>query len=121
MIFKLKVLPVRSALTSLTKRGQGGIVSAGAGIVMLVTFGGESVKALPPPEDIPEEILRTEIILSGRSPVDGKPLTAAQYAEIQAQLQTRPTPPKLNPIVRDRIFQLRLLRTLRTFFPFLPI
>lgn len=117
MIFKLKVSLVRSFLI---KGGKGGIVSAGTGILMLLTLGDESVKALPPPEDIPEEILRTEIILSGRSPVDGKPLTAAQYAEIQAQLQS-PTPPKLSPLVRDRIFQLRLLRTLRTFFPFLPI
>ena len=118
MLHKLKVSPVRS---SLTKGGKGGIVSAGAGILMFITLGDKSVKGLPPPDDIPEEILRTEIILSGRSPVDGKPLSAAQYVEIQAQLQSRPTPPKLNPVVRDRIFQLRLLRTLRTFFPFLPI
>ena len=118
MIFKLKMLAVRSPLS---KGGKRGIVSAGAGIVMPLTFGVESVKALPPPEDIPEEILRTEIILSARSPVDGKPLTAAEYAELQAQLQTRRTPLELNPKVRDTVFLLRLRGTLRTFFPFLPI
>ena len=117
MIFKLKVLTVRSLLS---KGGQGGIVGAGAGILLGLASVVPAM-ALPPPEDTPEEILRTEVILSGRSPVDGKPLTAAQYVEIQAQLQSRPTPPKLNPVVRDRIFQLRLLRTLRSFFPFLPI
>jgi len=36
--------------------------------------------ALPPPEDLPEEILRTEIITEARSPIDGQPLTAAEYA-----------------------------------------
>ncbi|HCF27981.1 MAG TPA: glutathione S-transferase [Cyanobacteria bacterium UBA11049] len=81
----------------------------------------KSALALPPASDIPEEVLRTEIILEARSPVDGKPLSAAQYAELQAQLQTRSAPAKLNPQVRDTIFLLRLRRTLRTFFPFLPI
>lgn len=36
--------------------------------------------ALPPPEDVPEEILRTEIITEARSAIDGQPLTAAEYA-----------------------------------------
>jgi hypothetical protein len=77
--------------------------------------------ALPVPEDTPEEILRTEIILEARSPVDGKPLTAAQYTELQAKLQTRRTPPRLNPKVQDTIFLLRLRRLFRTVLPFLPI
>ena len=41
--------------------------------------------ALPPPDDLPEEILRTEIITEARSPIDGQPLTAAEYAQLQAQ------------------------------------
>lgn len=77
--------------------------------------------ALPPPEDIPEEVLRTEIILEARSPIDGKPLTAAEYAQLQAQLQTRPAPPQLNPQVRDTIFLLRLRKAILTVIPFLPI
>ena len=44
-------------------------------------------KALPPAEDIPEEVLRTEIILEGRSPINGKPLSAAEYEQLQAELQ----------------------------------
>ena len=76
---------------------------------------------LPPPEDIPEEILRTEIILEARSPVDGKPLTAAEYAQLQAKLQTRSSPPQLSPKVRDTVFLLRLRQLFRTFLPFLPI
>jgi hypothetical protein len=77
--------------------------------------------ALPPPEDIPEEVLRTEIITEARSPIDGKPLTAAQYAELQAQLAQSPYPPQLDPKVRHLIFELKLLKLLRTFVPFFPL
>ena len=41
--------------------------------------------ALPPPEDLPEEILRTEIITEARSPIDGQPITPAEYAKLQLQ------------------------------------
>lgn len=87
--------------------------------ISLTSVGVQSALALPPPEDTPEEILRTEIILEARSPVDGKPLTAAQYAQLQAKLQTRPVPPKLSPKIRDNIFRLRLLKLFRTVLPFL--
>jgi len=71
--------------------------------------------------EIPEEVLRTEIIIEARSPIDGKPLNAAEYAELQAQLQIRPNPPKLSPKVRETVFLLRLRQLIRTFAPFLPI
>jgi hypothetical protein len=82
---------------------------------------GVPVLALPPPEETPEEVLRTEIITEARSPVDGKPLTAAEYAELQAQLQARRASPQLNPKVKETIFLLRFRKLIRTFFPFLPI
>jgi hypothetical protein len=69
-------------------------------------------------EDIPEEILRTEIITAARSPIDGKPLTAAEYIELQAQLRVAPAP-KLDSVIREKIFLLRLRKTLLQFFPFL--
>ena len=81
---------------------------------------GTSVMALAPAEDIPEEILRTEIIMEGRSPIDGKLLSAAQYAELQTQLQTSP-PPKLDATIREKVFLLRLRKTLLQLFPFLSI
>jgi hypothetical protein len=76
------------------------------------------VIALPPPEDTPEEILRTQMIIEARSPIDGRFLTAGEYIELQAQLQEVP-PPKLDPKIRDQIFLLRLRKTLLQFFPFL--
>lgn len=74
--------------------------------------------SLPPVEDIPEEILRTEVITIARSPIDGKPLSAAEYAQLQAKIQNAP-PPKLDSSIRETIFLIQLLRTLRTMFPFL--
>lgn len=76
--------------------------------------------SLPPSIEIPEEVLRTEIITAANSPIDGKPLTAAQYAELQAQHSDSP-PLKLSPKVRETIFLLRLRQLIRTFAPFLPI
>lgn len=76
--------------------------------------------SLPPQTEIPEEVLRTEIITAANSPIDGKPLTAAKYAELQIQLRDSP-PLKLSPKVRETIFLLRLRQLIRTFAPFLPI
>jgi hypothetical protein len=120
---KMKILSVeRFPISNRAGVTKGRVVSATIGMAIVsIPLGYKPALALPPASDIPEEVLRTEIILEARSPVDGKPLTAAEYAELQAKLQTRPTPPKLNPQVRDTIFLLRLRRTLRTFFPFLPI
>jgi hypothetical protein len=78
------------------------------------------VLALPPPEDQPEEVLRTEIILEARSPIDGKPMTAAEYAELQAQIAAKNQEiGYVSPEIRRLIGQLRLLKALRTIFPFI--
>ncbi|MEL7242511.1 MAG: hypothetical protein AAGM40_09200 [Cyanobacteria bacterium J06573_2] len=76
------------------------------------------VIALSPEEEIAEEILRTEIILEARSPIDGKPVSVAEYAQLQAQLKTRPYPPILSSKVRQSVFLLRLRKILKTLFPF---
>ncbi|MBD2514387.1 hypothetical protein H6G93_05070 [Nostoc sp. FACHB-973] len=89
-----------------------------ATFIFLSSYWGSTVIALPPPEDTPEEILRTQIIIEARSPIDGKFLTAAEYAQLQEQLQAVP-PPKLDPKIRDQIYLLRLRKTLLQFFPFL--
>lgn len=96
--------------------------SAGLTIFMqLMPISIQPVLCLPPPGDIPEEILRTEIITQARSPIDGKPLTAAEYVQLQTQISTSSSPPKLSPDVRQNIFLLRLLKLIRTFAPFLPL
>jgi type VI protein secretion system component VasK len=85
-----------------------------------VVFAVQPALALPPPEDQPEEVLRTEVITEARSPVDGKPLTAREYAELQAREEAaRENLASVSPEVRRVINLLRLRRTVRTFFPFL--
>lgn len=75
---------------------------------------------LPPPEDLPEEVLRTEIITEARSPVDGQPLTPAEYAELQEQLQVNPQLEVLVPTkIKEDLFLLNIRKLLRTIVPFL--
>ncbi len=75
--------------------------------------------ALPPPEDIPEEVLRTEIITEARSPIDGEPLTAAEYVQLRAELEEgNPEFYTIDPTVSHVVFQLRILRLFRTITPF---
>ena len=76
---------------------------------------------LPPREDIPEEILRTEIITEARSPIDGKPLTASEYAQLTAKVQKPLFRPKLSPQIRETVFLLRLRRLIKQVFPFIDI
>ncbi|BAY18228.1 hypothetical protein NIES21_40720 [Anabaenopsis circularis NIES-21] len=104
-----------------TKRIILGILSITSSVgVWLISHWGSAVMALPPPEDIPEEILRTEIIIEARSPIDGKPVSAAEYVELQAQLQKVP-PPKLSTNLRQTVFLLRIRNALLQLFPFLDL
>jgi hypothetical protein len=100
----------------LSKRWLFGVGLAIVALTHLTTV----VQALPPPQDQPEEVIRTEVILEARSPVDGKLISAAEYAELQAQYEQQNreigvVPPKF----RQLISLLRLLKVLRTIFPFL--
>ncbi|NJN22436.1 MAG: hypothetical protein HC812_16220 [Leptolyngbya sp. RL_3_1] len=76
-------------------------------------------QALPPPEDIPEEILRTEIITEGRSPLTGESLTAAGYAQLQEQLQETDIQ-RVPDNLRQLIFLLQIRRILSPLAPILP-
>lgn len=78
--------------------------------------------ALPPAEDVPEEILRTQIILDARSPIDGSPMTPAEYAELQAEKQTPfEAPAELAPKVESTVRLLKLRKFIKTVLPFIPI
>jgi hypothetical protein len=74
--------------------------------------------ALPPAEDIPEEILRTEIILEGRSIINGKPLSAAEYESQKAQLAQTRFHPQLDPDIQQTIFLLQIRKFIKTVIPF---
>jgi hypothetical protein len=104
----LKLLPTLLLTSTIASQFPQGVITA------------QPALALPPPEDQPEEVLRTEVITEARSPVDGKPLTAREYAELQAREEAaRENLATVSPEVRRVVNLLRLRRTIRTFFPFL--
>lgn len=74
--------------------------------------------ALPPVEDVPEEILRTEIILEGRSPIDNQPLSASEYEELEAELRESHLDPQINEDIRQIIFLLQIRKLIKTIIPF---
>ncbi len=69
--------------------------------------------------DVPEEILRTEIITGARSPITGEALNAAEYAELQAELEASAGTALVNEDIRYLIFLLQLRRAVRPIIPFL--
>ncbi|MEL6492695.1 MAG: hypothetical protein AAFV85_13375 [Cyanobacteria bacterium J06634_6] len=70
-------------------------------------------------EDIPEEILRTEIITGARSPLTGEPVSAAEYAVLQAELAASAGDPLVNQQLRYLIFLLQIRRGVQPIIPFL--
>lgn len=88
-------------------------------LVLSLTIQPLTAVALPPPDDIPEEVLRNEVITGARSPIDGKPLSAAEYAVLQEKIQERPIP-TLDSDLRQLIFLLQIRKFLRTFIPVIP-
>ncbi|QQE64538.1 hypothetical protein GFS31_12190 [Leptolyngbya sp. BL0902] len=75
--------------------------------------------ALPPPEDTPEEILRTEIITEARSPLTGEPLSAAAYAILMEQLQDPNRNAQVNEEVAQLIGLLQFRRVVKPILPFI--
>lgn len=93
-------------------------------VTLFILIAALPATALPPPEDLPEEVARTEIITEARSPIDNKRLTAAEYSDLQAQLRQRPPEnprDQVSPELRRTIGLLRLRKFIRTVFPFIPI
>lgn len=74
----------------------------------------------PPSIDIPEEVLRAEIITEARSPIDGKPLSAIEFAELVIQVQAKTERDDAvsaidnNPQIKDILFLIRLRGFLRS-------
>lgn len=91
-----------------------GLITGG---ILLIS--GQKNLALPPPDDLPEEVLRTEIILEARSPIDGKPLTAVEYAELKEKKAESPYPPQINSKIRTLVFLLQIRKFVKTIVPFL--
>lgn len=104
------------------------------GLIQLILVGGILLgftprgNALPPASDIPEEILRMEIITQGRSPIDGTALTPDEYAALLEDPNLRQMIPgttgrgatAIGPIPPSQIMinRLPVREFLRVIFPF---
>ena len=74
-------------------------------------------------QDIPEEVLRSEIYTDARSPINGNLLTAAEYTELMENLRSLDNiPPEdfVSPQIREVINLLKLRKFLRQIVPFIP-
>ncbi len=72
-------------------------------------------------DDIPEELLRTEIITEARSPLTGEPLSAAEYAQLMESIGNTPADGTLISAEIRRLIQLlQIRRALKPIIPFIP-
>ena len=92
-----------------------------AQIVFLTIVGWQiftPVKAidLPPDNDIPEEVLRAEIIIEARSPIDGQALSANQFAELVVNAKEKlDRENEISATSNPKIKEILLLIRLRSF------
>jgi hypothetical protein len=78
--------------------------------------------ALPSEGEVPEEVLRGEVAVGARSPIDGAPLTARDYAELQVEIERSNQVEAVAPEkLRNLVGLLRLRKFIKTVLPFVPI
>lgn len=76
--------------------------------------------ALPPPEDLPEEVLRVEMLVESRDGM-GQPIDAGTYAQIQQAVNRRNQDnPQVAEELQSLLLQLRLLNLIKSLVPFRP-
>lgn len=73
----------------------------------------------PADEDIPEEILRTEIITEARSPLTGEPMSAADYAQLTDELRSPAGDSLVSQDLNYLIYLLQIRRAIKPILPFL--
>lgn len=72
--------------------------------------------------DLPEEVLRSEILLDGRSSFDGKRLTATEYAELQGEIEkANAVEPQIAPKIRRLVGLLKFRKFIKWVLPIVPI
>jgi hypothetical protein len=71
-------------------------------------------------EDVPEEMLQTQVQLDANSAVTGRPQVAEDYALEQQALQVEATqvPPRLDPSIYRTVELLRLRKLFKSLLPF---
>ena len=74
---------------------------------------------LPPPQDIPEEILRNEVIIEGRSELTGEILNSSEYAIEKEELSKSAYHPEVNTKLKHLEFLLIIRKMLKKIVPIL--
>jgi hypothetical protein len=74
--------------------------------------------ALPPPQDVPEEVLRAEMIVEARDR-SGQPIAPGAYAQLQQTIDRRNQDnPQISEDLQSLLLQLRLLSVIKSVIPF---
>jgi hypothetical protein len=74
--------------------------------------------ALPPPQDVPEEVLRTQVIVEARDR-SGQPIAPGAYAQLQQAIDRRNQDnPQISEELQSLLLQLRLLSVIKSVIPF---
>jgi hypothetical protein len=74
------------------------------------------------PEEIPEEVLRSEILLDGRSSFTGERLSATEYAEMQSEIEKmNAVEPQVASKLRNLVGLIKLRKFIKTVLPIVPI
>jgi hypothetical protein len=94
-------------------------------LLTCVSIGNTRVQAAESPAmepDLPEEALRSEILLDGRSPFDGKRLTATEYTELQQEIeQANAVEPNVAPKIRRLVGLIKFRKFIKRILPIVPI
>ncbi|MCY7406053.1 MAG: hypothetical protein LH631_01390 [Alkalinema sp. CAN_BIN05] len=94
-------------------------------LLACVSIGNTGVQAAESPAiepDLPEEVLRSEILIDGRSPFDGKRLTATEYAELQQEIeQANVVEPQVASKIRRLVGLIKLRKFIKQILPIVPI
>ncbi len=78
----------------------------------------DPAEALPPADDIPEEILRAQPSLQSRSPRSNRALSPSEYGQqLQDDEADRPSQPDIDPELQHLLFLLKLRQALRPLLP----
>jgi hypothetical protein len=74
--------------------------------------------ALPPPTDVQEEVLRTEVIVEARDR-SGQAIGPGAYAQLQQAIDRRNQDnPQISEDLQSLLLQLRLLSVIKSVIPF---
>ena len=73
-------------------------------------------------ENMPEQVSAPVLVLELRSPLDGRLLTATEYADLQAEInRLNEVPPQVSPKIRRLVGLLKFRKFIKRVLPIVPI